>query len=86
MLREGEEGHNSPSLISEGLQEGPVKNSAQKIQNTLTSLGRNTWKCRSAGVLPKVEGVHLFNSTSSNLLSTQESKELSSCWIDTESE
>ena len=52
MLREGE-GHNSPSLISEGLQEGPVKNSTQKIQNTLTSLSRNTWKCRSASVLPK---------------------------------
>ena len=42
MLREGEERYNSPSLISEGLQEGPVKNSAQKIQNTLTSWGRNT--------------------------------------------
>ena len=86
MLRQGEERYNSPSLISEGLQEGPMKNSAQKIQDTLTTWGRNTWKCRSAGVLPKVEGVHLFNSTSSRFLSTQESKELSSCWINTESE
>ena len=86
MLREEEERYNSPSLISEGLPEGSVKNSAQKIQDTLTSWGRNTCKCRSAGVLPKVEGVHLFNSTGYSLLSTQESKELSSCWINTESE
>ena len=42
MLREGEERYNSPSLISEDLQEEPVKNSAQKIQKTLTSWGRNT--------------------------------------------
>ena len=59
-LREGEERYNSLSLISEGLWEGPVKNSAQKIQDTLTSWGRNIGKCRSAGVLPKVEGVHLL--------------------------
>ena len=52
MFREGEEGYNTPSLISEGLQGRPVKNSAQKIQDTLTSWSRNTWKCRSAGVLP----------------------------------
>ena len=60
-----------------------MKNSAQKINNTLTSWGR---KCRSAGLLPKVEGVYLFNSTGSDLLSTQESKELSSCWINTGNE
>ena len=70
-FREGEEGYNTPSLISEGLQGRPVKNSAQKIQDTLTSWGRNTWKCTSAGVLPQEEGVHLFDSTGSNLLSTQ---------------
>ena len=52
-----------------------MKNSIQKIQDTLTSWGRNTWKCRSAGVL---ERVHLFDSTGSGLLSTQESKEPSS--------
>ena len=52
MFREGEEGHNTPSLISEGLQGGPVKNSTHKIQDTLTSWSRNTWKCSSAGVLP----------------------------------
>ena len=63
-----------------------MKNSTQKIQDTLTSWGRNTWKCRSAGVLPQEEGVHLFDSTGSDLLSTQESKELSSCWVDTERE
>ena len=33
--------YNSPTLLSRGLQERPVKNSAQKIQNTLTSWGRN---------------------------------------------
>ena len=60
MLREGEERYNSPCLISEGLQEGPMKNSAQRIQDTLTSWGRNIGKCRSAGVLPKVKGVHLL--------------------------
>ena len=86
MFREGEEGYNTPSLISEGLEERPVKNSAQKIQNTLTSWSRNIRKCRSAGVLPQGEGVHLFDSTGSDLLPTQESKELSSCWVDTERE
>ena len=75
MFREAEGGYNTPSLVSGGLQERPVKNSMQKIQDTLTSWGRNTWKCRSAGVLSQEEGVHLFDSTSSDLLSTQESKE-----------
>ena len=56
-----------------------MKNSMQRIQDTLTSWGRNTWKCRSAGVL---ERVHLFDSTGSDLLSTQESKEPISCWVD----
>ena len=36
-----EERYNSQSLVSRGLQEGPVKNPTQKIQNTLTSWGRN---------------------------------------------
>ena len=58
MLRGGR--YNSPTLVSRGLQERPVKNSAQKIQNTLTSRGRNIWKCRSPGVLPKVKGVRLL--------------------------
>ena len=40
-LRGEEERYNSPSLVSRGLQEGPVKNPAQKIQSTLTSWGRN---------------------------------------------
>ena len=60
-----------------------MKNSMQKIQDTLTSWGRNTQKCRSAGVL---ERVHLFDSTGSDLFSTQESKEPSSCWVDIERE
>ena len=64
----------------------PVRNSVQKIQDTFSSWGRNTWKCRSAGVLPQEEGVHLFDSTGSSLPSTQESKELSSCWVYTERE
>ena len=59
-IRGEEERYNSPSLVSRGLQEGPVKNPAQKIQSTLTSWGRNIQKCRSAGVLPKVKGVHLL--------------------------
>ena len=63
-----------------------MKNSMQKIQDTLTSWGRKIWKCRSAGVLSQEEGVHLFDSISSNLLSTQESKEPSFCWVDTERE
>ena len=58
-----------------------MKNSIQKIQDTLTSWSRNTQKCRSAGVL---ERVHLSDSTSSDLLSTQESKEPSSCWEEIE--
>ena len=40
-IRGEEEGYNSPPLVSQGLQEGPVKNPVQKIQNTLTSWGRN---------------------------------------------
>ena len=63
-----------------------MKNSVQKIQDTLSSWGRNTWKCRCAGVLSQEEGVHLFDSTSSDLLSTQESKEPSFCWVDRERE
>ena len=34
-------GGSSPTLVSRGLQERPVKNSTQKIQDTLTSWGRN---------------------------------------------
>ena len=59
-LRGEEERYNSPSLVSRGLLEGPMKNPAQKIQNTLTSWGRSIWKCRSAGVLPKVKGENLW--------------------------
>ena len=59
MLRVGGR-YNSPTLVSRGLCERPMKNSTQKTQDTLTSWGRNIWKCRSAGVLPKVKGVHLL--------------------------
>ena len=50
----------SPTLVPRGLQKRPMKNSTQKIQDTLTSWSRNIWKCRSAGVLHKVKGVHLL--------------------------
>ena len=50
----------SPTLVPRGLQKRPMKNSAQKTQDTLTSWGRNIWKCRSAGMLPKVKRVHLL--------------------------
>ena len=59
MLRVGGR-YNSPTLVFRGLQEGPLKNSTQKTQGTLTSWGRNIWKCRSAGVLPKLKGTHLL--------------------------
>ena len=52
--------YNSPTLVSRGIQERPMKNSTQKTQDPLTSWGRNIWKYRSAGVLPNVKGVHLL--------------------------
>ena len=41
-----------PILVPRDL-ERPLKNSTQKIQNTLTSGSEYIWKCRSAGVLPR---------------------------------
>ena len=44
----------SPVLVSRDLKR-PLKNSTQKIQNTLTGGSQHSRKCRSAGVLPGEE-------------------------------
>ena len=44
----------SPVLVPRDLKR-PLKISTQKIQNTLTSRSEHSWKCRSAGVLPREE-------------------------------
>ena len=64
----------SPTLVPRGLQKRPMKNSAQKTQDTLNSWGRNIWKCRSTGVLPKGKGVHLLTPPV-QVVSTQETKD-----------
>ena len=61
MSRVGNSGR-IPVLVPGDL-EGPLKKSTQKVQNTLSGRSEHTWKCRSAGVLPR-ERVASFNSTS----------------------
>ena len=53
MSRMGRSGR-SPVLVPRDLKR-PLKNSTQKIQNTLTSGSEHSQKCRSAGVLPREE-------------------------------
>ena len=53
MSRVGGSGRN-PVLVPRDLKK-PLKNSTQKIQNTLTGGGEHSKKCRSADVLPRKE-------------------------------
>ena len=70
----------NPVLVPRDLRR-PLKNSTWKIHNTLTSRSEHSRKCRSAGVLPREECI--FNSTSLDYLSTQETR-LKAHWIITD--
>ena len=59
----------SPVLVPRDLKR-PLKNPTQKIQNR----SEHSWKCRSAGVLPRERGAS-FTSISLDCLLTQETRD-----------